>query len=447
LEIGVWDLELFTTVNTIAIVGRPNVGKSTLFNRLIGGRRAIVDDKPGVTRDRIYGTFEWQGKNFTVIDTGGFVPDSKNVFEQAIREQAQYAVDEADAIVLVVDGASGVHPVDKELSNILRKKSKHVLLAVNKVDDAKHEKSIGQFFELGFENVMGISAQLGRSTGDLLDQVIKLLPDGKISDEFSAEKKVAIIGKPNVGKSSFVNFLLGENRSIVTDIPGTTRDSVDSHLKFQDQEIVLIDTAGLRKKSKIKESIEFFSTLRTFQSVERCDVAIVLFDTSIGVEKQDLQIVEYSIEQGKPTIIGVNKWDLADKKNYTIEEYQNAIKTRLRIYDFVPIIFISVLEKQRIQKLLSRAIEIEESSKSKIKTSELNNYLLPLIETTPPFSKNGKEIRIKYITQVESKLPTFAFFTNLPEEVSITYRRFLENKIRERYKYEGVPIRLVFKEK
>lgn len=432
---------------TIAIVGRPNVGKSTLFNRLTGGRKAIVDDKPGITRDRIYGTFDWQGKSFTVIDTGGFVPDSKNIFERAIREQAQYAVDEADAIVLVVDGSAGVHPVDKELSNILRKKSKHVLLAVNKVDDAKHEKRIGQFFELGFENVMGISAQLGRSTGDLLDQVIKLLPDGKISEEISTEKKVAIIGKPNVGKSSFVNFLLGENRSIVTDVPGTTRDSVDSHLKFQDHEIVLIDTAGLRKKSKIKESVEFFSALRTFQSVEKCDVAIVLFDASIGVEKQDLQIVEYSIEQGKPTVIGVNKWDLVDKKNNTIAEYQNAIKTRLRIYDFVPIIFISVLEKQRIQKLLSRALEIEESSKSKIKTSELNNYLLPLIERTPPFSKTGKEIRIKYITQVESKLPTFAFFTNLPDEIGITYRRFLENRIREKFKYEGVPIRLVFKQK
>ncbi len=432
---------------TIAIVGRPNVGKSTLFNRLIGGRHAIVDDKPGVTRDRNYGAFEWQGKQFTVIDTGGFVPDSKNIFEQAIREQAQYAVNEADAIILVVDGSMGVHPVDKELSNILRKKSKQVLLAVNKVDDAKHEKSIGQFFELGFENVMGVSAQLGRSTGDLLDQVVKLLPEGKISAEISAEKKVAIIGKPNVGKSSFVNFLLGENRSIVTDVPGTTRDSVDSHLKFQDHGIVLIDTAGLRKKSKIKESVEFFAALRTFQSVERCDVAIVLFDASIGVEKQDLQIVEYSIEQGKPTVIGVNKWDLVDKKNNTIAEYQTAIKTRLRIYNFVPMIFISVLEKQRIQKLLSRALEIEQSSKSKIKTSELNNYLLPLIERTPPFSKTGKEIRMKYVTQVESKLPTFAFFTNLPEEVSITYKRFLENKLREKFKFEGVPIRLVFKQK
>jgi len=432
---------------TIAIVGRPNVGKSTLFNRLIGGRHAIVDDKPGVTRDRNYGTFEWQGKEFTVIDTGGFVPDSRNIFEQAIREQAQYAVDEADAIVLVVDGSAGVHPVDEELSNILRKKSKQVLLAVNKVDDAKHEKNVGQFFELGFENVIGISAQLGRCTGDLLDKVTTLVPDGKISEEASAERKVAVIGKPNVGKSSFVNLLLGENRSIVTDVPGTTRDSVDSHLKFQGEKIILIDTAGLRKKSKIKESVEFFSALRTFQSVERCNVAIVLFDASIGVEKQDLQIVEYSVEQGKPTVIGVNKWDLVDKANVSLKEYEEAIKVRLRIYDFVPVIFISVLEKQRIQKLLSTALEIQESAKSKIKTSELNDYLLPLIETTPPFSKTGKEIRIKYVTQVESKLPTFAFFTNLPEEVAITYRRFLENKIRERYRFEGVPIRLVFKQK
>ena len=430
---------------TIAIVGRPNVGKSTLFNRLIGGRHAIVDDKPGVTRDRIYGTFEWRGRQLTVIDTGGFVPDSQNVFERAIREQAQYAVDEADAIVLVVDGTSGLHPIDKELANILRKKSKKVLLAVNKVDDAKHEKTIGQFFELGFQNVMGISAQLGRSIGDFLDEVTRLMPNGQAIDEISAVRKIAVVGKPNVGKSSLVNLFLGANRSIVTDVPGTTRDSVDSVMKFQDEEIILIDTAGLRKKSKIKESVEFFSALRTFQSVERCNAAIVLFDASIGVEKQDLQIVEYAIGQGKPTIIGVNKWDLIDKKDIGPSEYEKQIKARLRIYDFVPVVFISALKNQRVLKLLSRTLEIEESARNKIKTSELNNYLLPLIEETPPFSKTGREIKIKYITQVESKLPTFAFFTNLPDEVSITYKRFIENRMRERFKYDGVPIRLVLK--
>ena len=434
-------------MSTIAIVGRPNVGKSTLFNRLIGGRRAIVDDMPGVTRDRIYGTLEWSGKKLTVIDTGGFVPDSKNIFEQAIVEQAQYAVDEADAIVLVVDGEAGVHPIDKELGNILRRKSKKVLLAVNKIDDTKHEKSISQFSELGFQNLMGISAQLGRNVGDFLDALAKLMPNGQETAEISPTRKIAIIGKPNVGKSSLVNFLAGKNRSIVTDIPGTTRDSVDSIIKFRGEEIILIDTAGLRKKSKIKESIEFFSTLRTFQAVERCDAAIILFDASIGVEKQDLQIVEYTMEQGKPAIIGVNKWDLVDRKNVDATIYRESIKTKLRIYDFVPIVFISALKKQNIQKLLSKSLEIQESVKLKIKTSELNNYFLPLIEETPPFSKTGKEIRIKYITQVESKLPTFAFFTNLPEEVSITYKRFLENKLRERLKFEGIPIRLVFKQK
>lgn len=434
-------------MSTIAIVGRPNVGKSTLFNRLIGGRRAIVDDKPGVTRDRIYGSFEWQGRQFTVIDTGGFVPDSQNVFEKAIREQAQYAVDEADIIVLVVDGKSGLHPIDKELAKILRKRAKKVLLVVNKVDDAKHEGSIGQFFELGFERVVGISAQLGRTVGDFLDEVVKVAPDAKSPEEISPAKKIAIIGKPNVGKSSFVNFLLGEDRSIVTDIPGTTRDSVDTPLRFQDEDVILIDTAGLRKKSRIKESVEFFSALRTFQAVERCDAAIVLFDASIGVEKQDLQIVEYTLEQGKPAIIGVNKWDLIDKKEVTADEYELGIKERLRVYDFVPVVFISVLKKQRVQKLLADALAVYEGTKVKIKTSELNDYLLPLIETTPPFSKTGKEIRIKYITQVESKLPTFALFTNLPEEVSISYRRFLENKLRDKFKFEGVPIRLAFKQK
>ncbi len=432
---------------TIAIVGRPNVGKSTLFNRLIGGRHAIVDDTPGVTRDRNYGTLEWQGRQLTIIDTGGFVPDSQNVFERAIREQAQYAVDEADAIVLVVDGPAGPHPIDKELANVLRKKSKKVLLTINKIDDAKHEKNIGQFFELGFENVMGISAQLGRSVGDLLDEAIKLIPNETKAEEDSALKKIAIVGKPNVGKSSLVNLLLGENRLIVTDVPGTTRDAIDSVMKIQGEELILIDTAGLRKRSKIKESVEFFSTLRTFQAVERCDAAIVLFDASVGVDKQDLQIVEYTIEHGKPLAIGVNKWDMIDKKNVSVSEYEQAIKARLRIYDFVPVVFISVLKKQRVHKLLTMTLEILKSVKSKVRTSELNDYLLPFIEKTPPFSKTGKEIRIKYVTQVDSKIPTFAMFTNLPEEVSATYKRFLENKLRERFKFEGVPIRLVFRQK
>ncbi len=432
---------------TIAIVGRPNVGKSTLFNRLIGGRRAIVDDKPGITRDRIYGAFEWQGRQFTVIDTGGFVPDSQDVFERAIREQAQYAVDEADAIVLAVDGSGGLHPIDKELAQILRKRSKKVLLVVNKIDDAKHEKNIGQFFELGFEKVLGISAQLGRSIGDFLDEVVSLVPADEAVEEYPGMKRVAIVGKPNVGKSSFVNLLLGENRSIVTDIPGTTRDSIDTLLKFQGEDIILIDTAGLRRKSRIKESVEFFSALRTFQAVERCDTAIVLFDASIGVEKQDLQVVEYTIEQGKPVIIGVNKWDLVDKNEVSAKDYEDAIKKRLRMYDFVPVLFVSVLKNQRIQKLLSKSLETLETSKSKIKTSELNDYLLPVIEHTPPFSKTGKEIRIKYITQVDSKMPTFAMFTNLPEEVSGTYKRFLENKFREKFGFAGVPIRFVFRQK
>lgn len=434
-------------MSTIAIVGRPNVGKSTLFNRIIGGRHAIVDDKPGVTRDRIYGSFDWRGKTYTLIDTGGFVPDSKNVFEKAIREQAQYAVDEADAIILVVDGSAGPHPIDKELANILRKKSKKVVLVVNKIDDLKHEKSVAQFSELGFSNMMGVSAQLGRSVGDFLDETVKTIPDSTTEIETEGAKRIAIIGKPNVGKSSLVNLLLGENRSIVTDVPGTTRDSVDSALKFNGEELILVDTAGLRKKSKIKESVEFFSTLRTFQAVERCDVAIVLFDASVGVEKQDLQIVDYTIEQGKPVIIGVNKWDLVDKKGVTTSEYEEEIKKRLRILDFVPVLFISVTKNLRVQKLLSNAVRLIRSAKVKLKTSELNDYLLPLIERTPPFSKTGKEIRIKYITQVDSKLPTFAMFTNLPEEISITYRRFLENRIREKFGFQGVPIRLVFKQK
>jgi GTP-binding protein len=436
---------------TLAIVGRPNVGKSTLFNRLVGGRQAIVDNKPGITRDRIYGTFEWQGQKLTVIDTGGFVPDSRNIFEQAIVEQTQYALDEADAVALVVDGETGIHPIDRELADILRKKSKKVLLVVNKIDDTKHDPRINQFFELGFQHMIGISAQLGRSIGDFLDDVVRLMPKAKEEHETSASQKIAVIGKPNVGKSSLVNLILGENRSIVTDIPGTTRDSVDSVANFHGKRITLIDTAGLRKRSKIKESVEFFSTLRTFQAVERCDAAIILFDASIGVDKQDLQIVEHTMEQGKPAVIGVNKWDLVDKETKTTREYGEAIKGRLRLYDFIPIIFISVLKKQRVHKLFSVSLEVIERSRIKLKTSELNNYLQPLIQETPPFSKSGKEIKIKYITQGgtihDSRIPTFIFFTNLPDEIPTTYKRFLENKLRERFNFEGVPIKLVFKQK
>lgn len=434
-------------MSTIAIVGRPNVGKSTLFNRLIGSRKAIVDDMPGVTRDRIYGDFEWRGKEYTVIDTGGFIPDSENVFEKAIQEQARYAVDEADAVLLVVDGSTGVHPVDNELANVIRQKSKKVVVVVNKIDDQKHEKNVAQFFELGIEQVIGVSAQLGRNIGDMLDEVAKLVSTKGRKDELDDVPKIAIVGRPNVGKSSLTNLLLGSSRSIVTDIPGTTRDSVDSLVNFGGRKILVIDTAGLKKKSKIKESIEFFSILRTFQAIDRCDTAVVLFDASVGVEKQDLQIVEYSLEHGRPTVIGVNKWDLINKRQVTLEEYENAIRLRLRIYGHIPIVFISVLKNQRVNKLIEVALETLNETHKKIKTSELNKFFLPLFERTPPFSKSGREIKIKYVTQIEGKLPTFIFFTNFPHDIPVSYRRFIENKIREKYGFSGIPLKLAFRQK
>jgi small GTP-binding protein domain/GTP-binding conserved hypothetical protein len=434
-------------MSTIAIVGRPNVGKSTLFNRLIGSRKAIVDDKPGVTRDRIYGIFEWRGKEYTLIDTGGFVPDSEDVFEKAIQEQAEYAVDESDAVLLVVDGSSGVHPVDNELANVIRKKSKKVIVVVNKIDDEKHEGNVAQFSELGIDRLVGISAELGRNIGDMLDEVARIASTKRHENKLGDVPKLAIVGRPNTGKSSLTNLLLGSSRSIVTDIPGTTRDSIDSLVIFGGRKILVIDTAGLKKRSKIKESVEFFSILRTFQAVERSNATVVLFDALVGVEKQDLQIVEYALENGKPTVIGVNKWDLIDKKEITTREYESMIRSRLRIYDHVPIVFVSVLKNQRVNKLIETSLETLEVAHTKIKTSELNKYLLPLFEKTPPFSKSGREIKIKYVTQVDGQLPTFVFFTNLPHEIPPSYRRFIENKVREKYGFSGIPLKLVFKQK
>ncbi|MGC8595153.1 MAG: ribosome biogenesis GTPase Der [Candidatus Kryptoniota bacterium] len=434
-------------MSTIAIVGRPNVGKSTLFNRLIGGRKAIVDDKPGITRDRLYGILEWRGREYTVIDTGGFVPDSEDVFEKAIREQAEYAVDESDAVLLVVDGSAGVHPVDNELANIIRQKSKKVVIVVNKIDDEKHEGNVAQFSELGIERVIGVSAQLGRNIGDMLDEVARISTAGKRENKLDNVPRIAIVGRPNVGKSSLANLLLGSSRSIVTNVPGTTRDSVDSLVSFEGRKILVIDTAGLKKKSKIKESVEFFSILRTFQAVERSDATVVLFDASIGVEKQDLQIVEYALEHGKPAVIGVNKWDLIDKKQISTRQYEDMIRSRLRIYDHVPIVFLSVLKNQRVNKLIEVSLKTLEVASTKIRTSELNKYLLPLFERMPPFSKSGKEIKIKYVTQIEGRLPTFIFFTNYPDEIPVSYRRFIENKIREKYGFSGIPFKLAFRKK
>ena len=434
--------------NIVAIVGRPNVGKSTLFNRIIGERDAIVDPKSGVTRDRHYGQAEWNGKKFTVIDTGGYVPDSDDVFESAIREQVQIAIDEADVIVFVVDAITGVTPIDIEIAKILRQTKKKVILAVNKIDNDKLELYSSQFYELGLGEPFSISALHGRKVGDFLDEVVKDLPEKvEETEEGKNQIKVAVVGQPNVGKSSFVNAILGENRIIVTDIPGTTRNSIDTTFRYNDTEFVLIDTAGLRRRSKIKESIEFYSAIRALKSVERCDVAVVMLDATCGLERQDLRIIGEAADLKKGIIIAVNKWDLIEKDSNTALEYEHALKERLKVFDYVPILFISAKTKQRIFKVLDLAKIVYDERNKKIKTSELNKVLFPIVKETPPPAVSGKEIKIKYVTQVKTAPPVFAFFANFPDDIPEHYKRFLENKIREHFGFIGVPVTIVFKKK
>jgi GTP-binding protein len=430
----------------IALVGRPNVGKSTLFNRIIGQRDAIVHDLPGVTRDRNYAQTEWAGKSITVVDTGGFVPESADIIEAAIREQAQIAIEEADLVLFVVDAQSGLHPMDTEIADILRRAHKRVLLVVNKIDSEHREPSLAEFYRLGLGDPVPASALAGRKIGDLLDLATK---DAFASPDDSEDPrlKLAIVGKPNVGKSSFVNGLLQENRHIVTEIPGTTRDPIDAILKYHGEEILLVDTAGLRRKGKIKESVEFYSALRTLKSIERCDVAIVLLDAKSGLEHQDLRIIQAVMERRRPALIAVNKWDLVEKESRTAAVYEKALHEKLRIYDFLPLIFISALTKQRIYKVIELAKEIDAEQQRRIPTSELNEILGPDILTFPPRSKSGKELKIKFITQVKTKPPVFAFFCNDPRAIEDSYRRYLENKIREHFVFKGVPLILSFKQK
>ncbi len=430
----------------VAIVGRPNVGKSTLFNRVIGHRDAIVDDEPGVTRDRNYADAEWAGKQFTIIDTGGFVPTSEDVFETAIREQAQIAIEQADVILFVVDGVAGLLPSEKDIAEILRKSEKPVVLVVNKIDNDKRELNLGEFFELGLGEPVPTSALGGRRIGDMLDIVTKgFVPGGEVNQD--PRLKIAIIGKPNVGKSSLVNALLQEDRHIVTEIPGTTRDPIDAILKFYGRELLLIDTAGLRRKSKVKESVEFFSTVRTLRSIDRCDVAVVLLDAQQGLEHQDLRIIETAIAKRRGIVLAINKWDLIEKDHTTANHLERALREKLRQYDFVPIIFISALTKQRIYKIIELVQAVDEEQNRRIQTNELNALLGADIRSFPPRSRSGKEIKIKYITQVKTKPPVFAFFCNEPKMIEENYRRYLENRIREHFAFRGVPVLLSFKDK
>ena len=430
----------------VAIIGRPNVGKSTLFNRIVGQREAIVDDAPGVTRDRHYADSGWAGKAFTLVDTGGFVPASEDVFELAIREQAQIAIDEADVVLFVVDAQAGPLPSELEIADILRKAQKKVILVVNKVDSEKREPSLAEFYQLGLGDPVSTSALAGRKVGDLLDLITK---DFSVvaSEQGDPRLKIAVVGRPNVGKSSFVNGLLQENRHIVTDVPGTTRDPIDAVVKFHGEEILLVDTAGLRRKSKIKENVEFYSTIRTLKSIERCDVVVVLIDAQGGLEHQDLRIIEGAMKRNRPVVLAVNKWDLVEKDENTARHYEKALRVKLRIHDFTPIVFISALTKQRIYKVLEVVKSVDVEQNKRISTNELNEILGRDIKTFPPRSKSGKEIKIKYITQVKTKPPVFAFFCNEPKLIDDNYRRYLENRIREHFVYAGVPLVLSFKQK
>src|SRR5690554_3461374 len=431
----------------VVIVGRPNVGKSTLFNRLVGKRDAIVDNVSGVTRDRNYGEVEWNGKEFKLIDTGGYVPDSTDLFEKAIREQVEIAITEADAIIFLVDVRTGINPVDIEIANMLRASKQNFYLLVNKVDSEHYEAAAAEFYKLGVPEVYDISALMGRKTGDFLDV---LTANFKPVEEEAEDPrlKLAIVGRPNVGKSSLTNSLLGYDRSIVTDIPGTTRDSIDSVLKYYGEEILLIDTAGLRKKKKIEESIEFYSAVRTLKAIGECDVAIVMLDAVAGLEKQDQKIIDEAIRRRKGIIIAVNKWDLVEKDTNTAAQYEKAIREKMGMYGYIPVIFISALTKQRIYKLIDLSKKISEERKKKIPTSTLNDNILPEIEKNPPPSTGtGKEVKIKYITQGGEHYPVFIFLTNYPKEVPEHYRRFLDRIIRKHFGFEGVPFTLVFKKK
>lgn len=432
--------------NIVAIVGRPNVGKSTLFNRILGFRDAIVHDFPGVTRDRKYGEAEWAGKHFTVIDTGGYLPASKDIFAKAIREQAQIAIEEADVVVFVVDALEGVSPLDEEIANILRKSKRPIYLVVNKIDSEKRESDVHEFHELGLGEPISISALAGRQIGDFLDIVTSSFNENE-SPGTEERLQLAIIGKPNVGKSSFVNALLGKKRQVVTEIAGTTRDPIDSILKIQDEEIILIDTAGLKKKKRTTESLDFYSTVRTLKSIERCDVAVILFDAKQGIDVQDMHIVESALERRRGIVIAVNKWDLVEKDTNTSRKYELAIKATLGMNDFIPIIFISALTNQRIHKVVDIAKTVYQEQNKRIETNELNDVMLPEIEHNPPKTSSPKEIRIKFLTQVRTNPPIITFFCNEPKLVQESYKRFLVNKLREHFGFLGVPITLAFKQK
>jgi GTP-binding protein len=431
--------------NIIAIVGRPNVGKSTLFNRLTESRKAIVDDLSGVTRDRHYGVAEWTDKQFTVIDTGGYVANSEDVFEAAIREQVIIAIEEASVLLFMVDVTTGITDLDDDIAQLLRRSKKPVFTVVNKVDNNALQNEASVFYGFGLGEIYSISSMTGSGTGDLLDDVIKHFEDDPIEE--NALPKLTIVGRPNVGKSSLINALMGQERNIVTPIAGTTRDSIHIHYNLFGHEFMFIDTAGLRKKTKVKENIEFYSVMRTIKALEEADVVILMVDAVEGLESQDVNIFHLAEKNKKGIVILVNKWDLVEKDNKTMKAFEEQIRQKLQPFTDVPIVFTSVLTKQRIFKAVEVALEVFKNRGKKVPTSKLNDVMLPIIENYPPPALKGKYIKVKYITQINASSPMFAFFCNLPQYIKEPYKRFIENKLREHFDFSGVPIQIYFRQK
>jgi len=431
----------------VSIVGRPNVGKSTIFNRLIGERRAIVHDEYGVTRDRHYGESYWNGRDFTVIDTGGYLPDDMDVMVVGIREQVHIALEESDVVLFVVDVDSGINTLDKSVATLLRQQEKPVIVIANKADNEERRLNATEFYELGFDDIFPISAISGSGSGELLDRIAELLPEKEDEAEESAPK-LAFIGRPNVGKSSLVNALLNDERSIVTDIAGTTRDTINSRLNFNGKDYILVDTAGLRKRVKVKENIEFYSTVRTEKAIRECEVAILILDAERGFEDQDKRVLREAEKFNKGLIIVLNKWDLIeDKDTNTVKEFEDYIYEAVPQLDYIPIVTISALNKKRIHRVIELSDFVLEERQKQISTSELNDYLEDILRDKPLPMKRGKQLKINYMSQVKSNPPVFKFFMNNPQDMPPNYRRYLENKLRDRYQFAGVPITMTFKQK
>jgi GTP-binding protein len=444
---------------TVAIVGRPNVGKSTLFNRFLEERKAIVDDISGVTRDRQYGVTEWNGKTFNVIDTGGFVPDSRDMFETEIRKQVNIAIEEANAIIFMVDAAVGLTDLDSSMANMLRRSTKPVYVCVNKVDNSTRALEGTEFYGMGFEHNYFVSSISGSGTGEILDAVtngmkdepVKVvnaeLPEGAEPEEEVAIPKIAIMGQPNVGKSSLLNAMIGQNRTIVSDIAGTTRDTIHTHYNMFQKEFILIDTAGIRRKNKEKDDLEFYSIIRAIKAMDEADVCLLVIDAVKGVTAQDLSIFSLAAKKGKGIVVLVNKWDLIEKETNTARDYEKVLKDKLAPFTDVPVLFISALEKTRIFKAIELALDVFENRHRKVPTSKLNDIMLKVVQNYQAPVVRGHIIKIKFVSQLPTRVPSFAFFTNFPDDIKTPYRNYLENQIRANFKFTGVPVRIYFRKK